>query len=63
MDQFSLAAHLLSTHGGYPEVAWDVAGEILTEGADPREVFVKASTSGFEARMNQAHEALARRSS
>lgn len=60
MDQFSIASALLSTHGGVPEIAWDVAGEILAEGADLREVFVKVSTNGYEARIQAHEDALAR---
>jgi hypothetical protein len=60
MDQFSLAAHLFYAHGGVPEVAWDIAGELLAEGMDPREAFVKVGD--FGSRIHRATEALANRS-
>lgn len=56
MDQFSLASALLEAHGGYREVAWKVAGELIAEGVSPEHIFFNLMDDSITARVSAAHE-------
>lgn len=56
MDQFSLASALLEAHGGYREVAWRVAGELIGSGQSHEAVFRDLTNEAMESRVHAANE-------
>jgi hypothetical protein len=54
--QFAIATALLNGHGGRPEVAWDLAGELISEGVELRALFI--GMADIESRMNVANAAV-----